>query len=90
MHVCEMRLFAAVNRERYIVSIAMILRFIFACMIFFLLVVAERTFKQRLLYAKLFSRLTSSRRARKSAIPHFRLNKVSISQHPLQLAKPRT
>ncbi|ENN78978.1 hypothetical protein D910_11145 [Dendroctonus ponderosae] len=62
--------------ERYIVLIAMIQRFIFACMIFFLLVVAERTFKQRLLYAKLFSRLTSSRRARKSAIPHFRLNKV--------------
>ena len=31
---------------------------------------------QRLLYAKHFSYLTSSRRARKSDIPHFRLNKV--------------
>jgi hypothetical protein len=30
----------------------------------------------RFLYAKLFSHLTSSRRARKSNIPHFRLNKV--------------
>ena len=30
----------------------------------------------RLLYAKLFSHLTSSRRARKSNLPHFRLNKV--------------
>jgi len=36
----------------------------------------ERTFKQRFLYAKLFSHLTSSRRARKSNLPHFRLNKV--------------
>ncbi|KAL7048902.1 hypothetical protein ACKWTF_003521 [Chironomus riparius] len=43
---------------------------------FFLLAVAERTFKQRFLYAKLFSHLTSTRRARKSLIPHFRLNKV--------------
>ncbi|XP_066262455.1 protein phtf isoform X2 [Euwallacea similis] len=62
--------------ERYIVAMAMMQRFIFASMVFFLLVVAERTFKQRLLYAKLFSHLTSSRRARKSEIPHFRLNKV--------------
>ncbi|CAG9764623.1 unnamed protein product [Ceutorhynchus assimilis] len=62
--------------ERYIVAVAMLQRFIYASMIFFLMVVAERTFKQRLLYAKLFSHLTSSRRARKSEIPHFRLNKV--------------
>ncbi|XP_050297480.1 protein phtf [Anthonomus grandis grandis] len=62
--------------ERCIVAVAMIQRFILACMVFFLLAIAERTFKQRLLYAKLFSHLTSSRRARKSEIPHFRLNKV--------------
>lgn len=43
---------------------------------FFLLAVAERTFKQRFLSAKLFSHLTSSRRARKSELPHFRLHKV--------------
>lgn len=66
------------SRERYIVVVAMIQRFIFASMVFFLLAIAERTFTQRLLYAKLFSHLTSSRRARKSEIPHFRLNKVSI------------
>lgn len=47
-----------------------------SCCLFFLLAVAERTYKQRLLYAKLFSHLTSSRRARKSDLPHFRLNKV--------------
>jgi len=41
-----------------------------------LFAVAERTFKQRFLYAKLFSHLTSSRRAQKSNLPHFRLNKV--------------
>ncbi|XP_011498540.1 PREDICTED: putative homeodomain transcription factor [Ceratosolen solmsi marchali] len=51
-------------------------RLVLACLLFFLLVVAERTYKQRLLYAKFFSHLTSSRRARKSDLPHFRLNKV--------------
>lgn len=51
-------------------------RFMLTFCFFFLLAVAERTFKQRFLYAKLFSHLTSSRRARKSLIPHFRLNKV--------------
>lgn len=51
-------------------------RWILASMIFFLLAAAERTFKQRLLYAKFFSHLTSSRRAHKSDLPHFRLNKV--------------
>jgi len=43
---------------------------------FFLLSVAERTFKQRLMYAKNFCYLTSSRRAKKYDLPHFRLNKV--------------
>lgn len=57
-------------------GIALVQRWILASMIFFLLAVAERTFKQRLLYAKLFSHLTSSRRAKKSELPHFRLNKV--------------
>ena len=51
-------------------------RFVLASLLFFLLAVAERTFKQRFLYAKLFSHLTSARRARKSDLPHFRLNKV--------------
>lgn len=51
-------------------------RFCLSLMFFFLLTVAERTYKQRFLYAKFFSHLTSFRRARKSKLPHFRLNKV--------------
>ncbi|KAJ8259534.1 hypothetical protein GJAV_G00170440 [Gymnothorax javanicus] len=43
---------------------------------FFMMCVAERTYKQRLLFAKLFSHLTSARKAKKSQIPHFRLKKV--------------
>ncbi|XP_029428854.1 putative homeodomain transcription factor 1 isoform X2 [Rhinatrema bivittatum] len=43
---------------------------------FFMMCVAERTYKQRFLFAKLFSHLTSARKARKSKIPHFRLKKV--------------
>ncbi|XP_057340050.1 protein phtf isoform X2 [Microplitis mediator] len=62
--------------ERTIVLILSFERLILSCILFFLLAVAEKTFKQRLLYAKLFSHLTSSRRARKSDLPHFRLNKV--------------
>ncbi|GLV45397.1 phtf [Carabus blaptoides fortunei] len=62
--------------ERTIMFIGLIERCSLACLFFFLLAVAERTFKQRFLYAKLFSHLTSSRRARKSELPHFRLNKV--------------
>ena len=59
-----------------VVVTAAIERFAMAAFFLFLLAVAERTFKQRFLYAKLFSHLTSSRRARNSDLPHFRLNKV--------------
>uniref|UniRef100_A0A7M4FBX5 Putative homeodomain transcription factor 1 n=1 Tax=Crocodylus porosus TaxID=8502 RepID=A0A7M4FBX5_CROPO len=45
-------------------------------MFFFMMCVAERTYKQRLLFAKLFSHITSARKARKYEIPHFRLKKV--------------
>ncbi|XP_053984269.1 protein phtf isoform X1 [Hylaeus volcanicus] len=62
--------------ERIVVLISAFERLMLSCLLFFLLAVAERTYKQRLLYAKLFSHLTSSRRARKSDLPHFRLNKV--------------
>ncbi|XP_017761754.1 PREDICTED: putative homeodomain transcription factor [Eufriesea mexicana] len=62
--------------ERIVVLISTFERLILSSLLFFLLAVAERTYKQRLLYAKLFSHLTSSRRARKSDLPHFRLNKV--------------
>uniref|UniRef100_A0AAG5DAM1 PHTF1/2 N-terminal domain-containing protein n=1 Tax=Anopheles atroparvus TaxID=41427 RepID=A0AAG5DAM1_ANOAO len=62
--------------ERFVLVLGFCLRLVLTFLVFFLLAVAERTFKQRFLYAKLFSHLTSSRRAQKSAIPHFRLNKV--------------
>lgn len=62
--------------ERTILVIGFFQRLFLTFLLFFLLTVAERTFKQRFLYAKLFSHLTSSRRARKSSLPHFRLNKV--------------
>uniref|UniRef100_A0A182K5R1 PHTF1/2 N-terminal domain-containing protein n=1 Tax=Anopheles christyi TaxID=43041 RepID=A0A182K5R1_9DIPT len=62
--------------ERFVLVLGFLLRLVLSFLVFFLLAVAERTFKQRFLYAKLFSHLTSSRRAQKSGIPHFRLNKV--------------
>lgn len=58
------------------ILIASLQRWVLASAFFFLLAVAERTFKQRFLYAKLFAHLTSARRAKKSDLPHFRLNKV--------------
>ena len=69
-------MFGFVRRERTLILIALIERCMLSTLFFFLLAVAERTFKQRFLYAKLFSHLTSFRRARKSELPHFRLNKV--------------
>lgn len=62
--------------ERLLLLIGFMQRLALTLIFFMLFAVAERTFKQRFLYAKLFSHLTSSRRARKSDLPHFRLNKV--------------
>ncbi|XP_071624892.1 protein PHTF1 isoform X1 [Heliangelus exortis] len=45
-------------------------------MFFFMMCVAEKTYKQRFLFAKLFSHITSARKAKKYEIPHFRLKKV--------------
>uniref|UniRef100_A0A4X2LR00 PHTF1/2 N-terminal domain-containing protein n=1 Tax=Vombatus ursinus TaxID=29139 RepID=A0A4X2LR00_VOMUR len=45
-------------------------------MFFFMICVAERTYKQQFLFAKLFSHITSARKARKYEIPHFRLRKM--------------
>ncbi|XP_058860105.1 protein PHTF1-like isoform X2 [Acipenser ruthenus] len=52
---------------------------------FFMMRVAERTYKQRFLSAKLFSHLTSARKAKKLQIPHFRLKKVKNIQIWLSL-----
>lgn len=73
--VCDI-LLGTSRWEKIIVVTAAAERFAMAAFFLFLLAVAERTFKQRFLYAKLFSHLTSSRRARNSDLPHFRLNKV--------------
>ncbi|KRT85711.1 hypothetical protein AMK59_1900 [Oryctes borbonicus] len=62
--------------EKLILMIATLERFFLSFFFFFMLSVAERTFKQRFLYAKFFTHLTSSRRAKNSELPHFRLNKV--------------
>uniref|UniRef100_A0A3B3S798 Putative homeodomain transcription factor 2 n=1 Tax=Paramormyrops kingsleyae TaxID=1676925 RepID=A0A3B3S798_9TELE len=58
------------------VTVSFVVRACVIWIFFFLLSVAERTYKQRLLFAKLFGHLTSARRARKSEVPHFRLKKV--------------
>ncbi|XP_010209326.1 PREDICTED: putative homeodomain transcription factor 2 isoform X2 [Tinamus guttatus] len=58
------------------VVISFVVRVSLVWIFFFLLCVAERTYKQRLLFAKLFGHLTSARRAKKSEVPHFRLKKV--------------
>lgn len=68
--------FGETQWEKTVLIVNLIQRICLTYLFFFLLAVAERTFKQRFLYAKLFSHLTSSRRARKSELPHFRLNKV--------------
>ncbi|KAM8977180.1 protein PHTF1 [Pelodytes ibericus] len=57
-------------------TINLVLRVCLTWMFFFLMCVAERTYKQRFLIAKLFSHITSARKALKSEIPHFRLKKV--------------
>ena len=43
---------------------------------FIAVAVAEDTYRRRFLYAKYFGKLTSSRRARKAQLPHFRLYKI--------------
>uniref|UniRef100_U5ELH8 Putative homeodomain transcription factor n=1 Tax=Corethrella appendiculata TaxID=1370023 RepID=U5ELH8_9DIPT len=68
--------FGETTWEKTVLILGFFLRLCLTFLFFFLLAVAERTFKQRFLYAKLFSHITSSRRAHKSQIPHFRLNKV--------------
>jgi len=69
-------LFRWCNRQNVIIINGLTQRLCLSLLAFFLLSVAERTFKQRLMYAKNFCYLTSSRRAKKYDLPHFRLNKV--------------
>nr|XP_020499079.1 putative homeodomain transcription factor 2 [Labrus bergylta] len=65
------------DRQTYVFSfITMVQRVCLTGLFFFMMCVAERTYQQRLLFAKYFSHLTSARKAKKSEIPHFRLKKV--------------
>ncbi|THD24510.1 putative homeodomain transcription factor 2 [Fasciola hepatica] len=61
---------------RMVIFLGVLLRFNMFSTVFLLLCIAERTFQQRLLYAKYFFSLTSGRRARKYHVPQFRLNKL--------------
>lgn len=55
---------------------ALVQRFVFSTLFFVMLRAAQQTYRRRFLYAKYFTHLTSGRRAKKSLIAHFRLNKV--------------
>jgi len=59
-----------------IIVISSLNRLVLMTSFVFLLSVVERAFRRRFLTAKLFSQITSTRRAHRSMIPHFRLNKV--------------
>ncbi|KAB5536898.1 hypothetical protein PHYPO_G00112610 [Pangasianodon hypophthalmus] len=75
----ELAIMAAGRPSAYSLAfflIATVERVFLTGLFFFMMCVAERTYKQRLLFAKLFSHITSARKAKKSAIPHFRLKKV--------------
>ncbi|GAV03890.1 hypothetical protein RvY_14258 [Ramazzottius varieornatus] len=51
-------------------------RFLWGFWFFLLLAVSSETYQQRYLIAKYFGFLTSSRRAKRASLPHFRLSKV--------------
>nr|XP_026693792.1 putative homeodomain transcription factor 1 [Ciona intestinalis] len=51
-------------------------RILLGTMFFVVLCAAQRTFQRRFFFAKYFTHVTSSRRAKKSELPHFRLKKV--------------
>ena len=51
-------------------------RFMLALVYFSMLCIALRAYYHRLMFAKMFSRLTSARRAQKHNLPHFRLFKT--------------
>ncbi|KAF0289165.1 putative homeodomain transcription factor [Amphibalanus amphitrite] len=68
--------FGGTARERAVTTGCLLVTLLVTSLLFFLLSVVERSFKQRLLYAKYFCYLTSARRARKFELPHFRLKKV--------------
>ncbi|XP_031565652.1 putative homeodomain transcription factor 2 [Actinia tenebrosa] len=62
--------------SRIVVVVGILERIVLCFSFLFLLCVAERSYRERCLYAKLFGWLTSSRKARRAGLPHFRLHKV--------------
>jgi len=69
-------MFGSKFSHQLISSIGVISRFTLSFSLFFLLCVAESAYKIRYMYAKYFGALTSTRRARRNRLPHFRLHKV--------------
>ncbi|XP_057309188.1 protein PHTF2-like isoform X2 [Hydractinia symbiolongicarpus] len=70
------QLFGSSWKSQLVVFIAMVSRVTLSFAMFFLLCVAEGAYKMRYMYAKYFGALTSTRRARRNGLPHFRLHKV--------------
>ncbi|GBG27721.1 Hypothetical Protein FCC1311_039442 [Hondaea fermentalgiana] len=66
------------DKQAIFISFSSMLATLFLLAIFFqFVVIAEEIFRRRLLYAKYFGQLTSSRRSQKARLPHFRLNRVN-------------
>ncbi|XP_075241865.1 uncharacterized protein LOC142336804 isoform X2 [Convolutriloba macropyga] len=65
-----------IRMETYLSYFCALSSFMTCTVFFLLLAAAERTYLQRYYYSKYLYRLTSSRKARKCEIPHFRLTKV--------------
>jgi len=66
------------DRRAAFISVSSMLASLYLLAIFFQFVtIAEESFRRRLMYAKYFAKLTSSGRAKKARLPHFRLNKVN-------------
>jgi hypothetical protein len=70
------KLFGKTYKTQAVVVIAMVSRISLSFSMFFLLCVAEASYQMRYRYAKYFGALTSTRRARRNGLPHFRLHKV--------------
>ena len=60
----------------FILMNAFVQRLLLTGVFYIMLCAAQQTYRKRFLYAKYFTHVTSSRRAKKSLVPHFRLNKV--------------
>lgn len=60
----------------FLLVVIIFIRLVCILCFMFMLIGAEHTYWQRLLYAKYFGALTSTRRAKRNGLPHFRLHKA--------------